>query len=264
MKKILFVFALFAMVSVAAFSQSKTYRVKKGETIESIAYKHGISVGALLQANPHALDNCYVGMQLVIPSASYNYGAAETQPAVSVKRPRVNSRQGDGDFATEVDVQFVWMKLDPRRSSDIGFGLGADVGYQYYMIHNLFIEGFVGYRWYMLWMDDSDVAQKVHNISFPVHLGGHIDVTDNFGFRPFFGPRVDIPFTARDKNGNRGGKTRASGGPQGPGFDPGVGVTLEFGLDFQFGDWGIRTKYGMGVGKYKDSNYATIGVIGAF
>ena len=95
----------------------------------------------------------------------------------------------------------------------------------------------------------NDATENVHSLTIPIHLGGHIDVSDNFGLRPFFGPRVDIPVSS---------KIEYRGKSQSADVDP--GVTLEFGLDFQFNRWGIRTKYGLGVGENKNLNYLSIGV----
>ena len=82
MKKIVVVM-MFLMTSMLVYSQSKTYKVKQGETLESVAYKHGIPVETLLQANPQALDNFHIGMKLLIPAA--NYGNLPAEETVVVK-----------------------------------------------------------------------------------------------------------------------------------------------------------------------------------
>lgn len=232
------------MASVTTFAQSKTYTVKAGETIESIAHKHGVSVPALLQANPEAAENCYVGMKLIIPSGKQ----AMMGETVVAKGERLDSRQWHGSFATEIEFQYVMIGGDAKDLfKNFNCGMSADFGYRYYLHHNLFIEGLVGYRWYTLWMINN-ATEDVHNITMPIHLGAYIDVTEKFGLRPFFGPRVDFPVSSRLKYGGNS----VSAGVK-------TGVTLEFGLDFQFNNWGIRAKYGLGVGEYKNLNYASIG-----
>lgn len=244
MKKILFVLVLM-VASVTAFAQSKTYKVKAGETIESVAHKHGVSVMSLLQANPEATENLYPGMKLVIPNGKY----VVEEGNVVVNGDQPDSRQGRGSFSLETEFQYVMITGDAKDFyKGFNCGMSADVGYQYYIHNNLFVDGFVGYRWYTLNLVN-DATENVHNITLPIHLGAHIDVSEKVGLRPFFGPRVDFPVSSRLKYR---GDSVSSGRK--------TGVTLEFGIDFLYKDWGIRAKYGLGVGDYKNQNYVSIGV----
>ena len=234
------------MASASAFAQSKTYRVKRGETIESVAQRHGVSVSALIQENPEAAYNFHVGMRLIIPSGNYVY--ASTEGVTTIRNRRANYRQGKGYFASELEFQYYLIGNDNIK---FNCGLSNDYGYCYYLHHNFFMEGLVGYKWYNQWWNKryENASLTIHNITIPIHMGGHIDVKDIFGLRPFFGPRIDIPISSRwkwDHNSEDAGMK--------------TGVTLEFGLDFQFDRWGIRTKYGLGVGYNKDYNYISIGV----
>lgn len=239
-----FIIMMLVMASVTVFAQSKTYTVKVGETIESIAHKHGVSVAALLQANPEAAENCYVGMKLIIPSGKQ----AMVGEAVVVKGDKLDSRKGEGSFVGEVSFQYL---LFGGGTSDFykGFrgGMSTNFGYRYYVHHNVFMEASLGYRWYT-YETINKFTTTVHNITLPIHIGGYLDVTEKFGLRPFFGPRVDFPVSSRIKYGSLSDSA-----------DVKIGVTLEFGLDFNFNNWGIRTKYGLGVGDYKNMNYVSIG-----
>lgn len=70
MKKLFFSFALMlASLSVSA-QISQTHTVQRGETIEGLAKKYGISVSDLQQANPSVKEYFYAGMELVIPRKS--------------------------------------------------------------------------------------------------------------------------------------------------------------------------------------------------
>lgn len=60
---------LFSMAALLAAAQTTTHVVQRGETIESIAEKYGITTAALLEANPNAADFFFVGMKLQIPAA---------------------------------------------------------------------------------------------------------------------------------------------------------------------------------------------------
>ena len=60
----------FSYVVVATAQDDKTIHIiKRGETIESVANKYGISIDDLIKANPSANDYFYIGMKLTIPDS---------------------------------------------------------------------------------------------------------------------------------------------------------------------------------------------------
>lgn len=66
MKKILM--AMFMACFTSVFAQTESlHTVQRGETLESIATKYGVTVDALKQANKDAQQYLYAGMKLVIP-----------------------------------------------------------------------------------------------------------------------------------------------------------------------------------------------------
>ena len=247
MKRIVFI-AVIMMMSITSFAQKKAkiHTVKRGETIESVANKYGVDITDIILTNPQADGNyCYPGMRLLIPGDRYNM----ENPTMPVRLGNPDSRQGKGALVGEVSFQYL---LFGGGTSDYfkGFrgGLSTNFGYRYYMHHNVFLEGSFGYRWYMFETIDR-LTTTVHNLTMPIHLGACLDVTEKFNLRPFFGPRVDFPVA-----------TRISYGGDSYSGDTSIGVTLEFGLDFNFSDFGVRAKYGLGVGDYKNVNYVSIGM----
>lgn len=50
-----------------SMAQTKSHTVTRGETIESVAKKYGVSVDAIKQANPNMGSMFYVGMKIIIP-----------------------------------------------------------------------------------------------------------------------------------------------------------------------------------------------------
>lgn len=86
MKKLFFSFALMlASLSMSA-QTSKSHIVQRGETIESVAKKYGISVSDLQQANPSTKDYFYAGMKLVIPHKTNIQNTTQTQSPNSSNR----------------------------------------------------------------------------------------------------------------------------------------------------------------------------------
>lgn len=70
MKKSSFLLTLLLMTLNVSAQTSVTHTIQRGETIESVANKYGISVTDLQQANPDTKEYFYAGMKLTIPAAS--------------------------------------------------------------------------------------------------------------------------------------------------------------------------------------------------
>jgi len=68
-------------------SQTKVYTVAAGDTLSSIAQRHGVSLGELKAANPQILDanRIYIGDQIIIPRS----GNSQASPAKSAPRGTV-------------------------------------------------------------------------------------------------------------------------------------------------------------------------------
>lgn len=86
MKKLIFSFALM-LASLSMSAQTiQSHTVQRGETIESVAKKYGISVNDLQQANPSTKDYFYAGMKLVIPRKTSIRNATQTPNSNSSNR----------------------------------------------------------------------------------------------------------------------------------------------------------------------------------
>lgn len=91
MKKLFFSFALMlASLSMSA-QTSQSHTVQRGETIESVAKKYGISVSDLQQANPSIKDYFYAGMKLVIPQKTNTQNTTQTQSPNSFNRVTITT-----------------------------------------------------------------------------------------------------------------------------------------------------------------------------
>lgn len=100
MKKLVLVLVLL-VASVGISAQSVTsHTVQRGESIESIAQKYGISVSDLISANPDAKDYFFVGMKLTIPAKSN----IVSQPDDQTKEPtNVNVNKYDNNSVSAVN-----------------------------------------------------------------------------------------------------------------------------------------------------------------
>ena len=226
MKKILFIFVLtFTSLSVLAQSRTTKSETNRKETTRREASRREASRREASRRE-----------------ASRRESSRDTDV--------LEDRNGHGSFASETfEFQYLLFGGDVKDYyKDFNMGISvASLGYRYFINNVFFIEGFVGYRGY--WYSTVyKYTTTVHNITLPIHVGGHLNITEKFGIRPFFGPRIDFPVSSKIEYG--GNSTNAN---------VKTGVSLEFGLDFQFKNWGIRAKYGMGVGDYKNMNYVSIG-----
>lgn len=61
---------MFIVCSTIAMAQNKTHTIARGETLQSIAAKYGVTEEAIRKANPNMGNMFYVGMKLTIPKAS--------------------------------------------------------------------------------------------------------------------------------------------------------------------------------------------------
>lgn len=80
---------LLSTLTVAAQTQT-THEVQRGETIESIAQKYGVTTDAIIKANPDAETVFFVGMKLRIPAAA-STNSTETVAPASGTQPSVNT-----------------------------------------------------------------------------------------------------------------------------------------------------------------------------
>lgn len=62
--------SMFVMCITICLAQSKSHTVARGETLQSVAQKYGVSEDAIRQANPNMGNMFYVGMKLDIPEKS--------------------------------------------------------------------------------------------------------------------------------------------------------------------------------------------------
>ncbi|MEE1130650.1 MAG: 3D domain-containing protein [Caryophanon sp.] len=75
--------ALIALTLFAAPTEAATYQVVKGETLSTIAQKHGTSVAKLKTTNNLKSNTVQVGQKLIVPSAKAS--TATSKPATAQK-----------------------------------------------------------------------------------------------------------------------------------------------------------------------------------
>jgi hypothetical protein len=89
---------ILAMGMIVGMAQTtQTHTVQRGETIESVAQKYGITVDALKAANPNAGNLFFVGMKLNIPAKVINGQDTQTTPVITS-----NQQESQGNTNVEI------------------------------------------------------------------------------------------------------------------------------------------------------------------
>ena len=104
MKKLIQVLLVCVGVFQLGFSQGyKTHKVKKGETIESIAQKYKISEASIYRLNPDAKNKKIASTVLVIPTEEI-VPTSEEGNSITFKQYRVKSKETLYSIAKTNDV----------------------------------------------------------------------------------------------------------------------------------------------------------------
>jgi len=104
MKKLVQVLLVCVAVIQLGYAQGyKTYKVKKGETIESIAKKYKISEASIYRLNPDAKNKKLVSSVLVIPTEDI-VPISEEGSSITFKQYRVKSKETLYSIAKENDI----------------------------------------------------------------------------------------------------------------------------------------------------------------
>ena len=106
-RSVFFVLALALLLPVAAASAQTTHTVQRGQSLFSIAQRYGVTVAAILAANPSLGSGnvIHAGNQLIIPVA----GQPATQPAAGQPQPatqEVRHTVARGEFLSQIGARY--------------------------------------------------------------------------------------------------------------------------------------------------------------
>lgn len=93
--KLMTIIAMCIMVTATAYAQTseKMHKIEKGETIESIAQKYGVTVEDIQKANPNAGGYFFAGMSIKIPernAVAENVEGTTVQPNPIIQKEHVS------------------------------------------------------------------------------------------------------------------------------------------------------------------------------
>lgn len=130
MKKLFLSFALM-LASLSMLAQtSQSHTVQRGETIESVAKKYGISVSDLQQANPSTRDYFYAGMKLVIPRKVNTQNVTQTPSSNSTTNVSVTklstTKTRNNPIKQKVQKSTFHSDLDGSDFTSVALTFGSD------------------------------------------------------------------------------------------------------------------------------------------
>jgi LysM repeat protein len=170
----LFLSAIPALAQTGSVPQSSsgitTYLTKPGDTLYSIAWRHGVDVWSLAQINAiHDVALIYAGELLVIPSACPPIRLTSPQPGTSIMSP-VTIRGESNTFEGHVAVRI----LDSRwRVIGVGTGIGGGLGvYAPFSVVVPFTPVHDDWGVVEAWWDRPQDGAEIDTVSVRVHLSG--------------------------------------------------------------------------------------------
>lgn len=263
MKKNITTFICMALCSMTLSAQSVIkHKVKKGETLSSIASKYNIEEWQLLLENPSASSSFRRGMILYIPSDrgnvsesysnsysdTYSQEEYESHPTTSVKTAtRVSTMDREDAFSPLVHMGFTHQFMgDAKDYYTFNLGMKYEFGVCYHFTDYVLAEALFGYQWSML-MPKSKYDKMVpnttnHIFTLPIHLGASLPLQEDRVLNVFVGPRFNYLFYSNQKID--GEKIKWSDIKDSEDFKA-WNTSLEFGIDLPIGNTALRVAYGI-------------------
>lgn len=263
------------MLSVSVFAQAVVHTVQRGETLESIAQKYGVSTQDLLNANPDAKEYLYTGMKISIPAvqkavANYEEKTVATQTTTSTYTSSTSfsvsdegfyNMKGKGGFVMGSMISWLFPASDQCQKFNLGFAIEA--GYCYFVHKNVYLEGLVGYGLHSYTFKSEYIKGygsaggghlKWHGINLPLHVGGFLPCSEKSALSVYGGPRIQFAVAGEQVTGSGSNEQKVKIGDM-KGFSR-VTAYVELGLEFQYNDyaWGIVYDLGMGDTHKKENN----------
>ena len=233
----------------AGAQTAQKHVVERGETLESIAVRYGVTTEDILKLNPDAAQFVYVGMELALPAKSAATAASDTaqtaRPATAAPTvTEVTDENGRKRYVATAEGEQKENKADLVRFGK--FGIGFEIGYgfldngggsgsafaysvtagaNYYFTDAFYAGARIGYNSSNLTVQG--LESTAHILMIPIEAG-YAFATKNqlLAVAPFAGFDFNIGLTGKTKIKNGGDYDMEIGGKVGVAFDLGLRVRL--------------------------------------
>lgn len=252
---------LMSVTCVKGQTSPTEYKIQRGESIESIAKDHGVTVDDIIKANPNADGTFYAGMKIIIP-AKRNEVKEEVHEeqavgnSVSVmKAPEVvntddeTHKLGDVDFAGEYAITYQDFNGDGGKGFSGGYGLEIAFGAEAWLSETAYLKGLLGCKSRYVWYKSSTARAMTgdehasgtfnsYSIYLPLYIGAKIN---NIFIEA--GPYFD--YIVYGKSEFSSGKNKMKGKVKDGKFSTG--------LSFKAGYNGFGVSFGLGLTDFADA-----------
>lgn len=271
-----------------AQTQTVTHIIGRGETIETIAAKYGVTPQMIIDLNPDAKDFVYVGMELQVPTAQSKVSTTTSTSESTNDRDILNktitatnaNRQDTESYTMEIpgpgwspffDIEYGFPEKAPTASSKEHSYSGAykvTFGGNYYFLEKdkgIFAGAGVGYAWftnsYSVYQGSSSlkIEMNSHIITIPLQVGYYLSVSDLIGLTPMLGLDLNCPLSAKTKTTkNKTNETTK--------FKNNLAINFNLGVAISFGGFDIIARYNIPVNKWQkvytgsDDGYFSVGI----
>lgn len=211
--------------SIFAQSSTTTHIVDRGETIESIAAKYGLTTAQLIELNPGAKDFVYVGMELIVPATTPKSALSipsTTESSSSVLMATIpttatgayddsssNNPEGPG-IGLNYALEYGFLPKDDGASSNHNFAYAITLGVNYYFLekeNKVFAGAGIGYNSYSYNISNyeghgnhNNTKIDAHCITIPIKIGYTLKTENrSLGITPLVGVDLNCIVKAKSK-----------------------------------------------------------------
>ena len=234
-----------AMLCAATMSAQtvKKHVVERGETLESIARKHGTTAEELVKLNPDAAQFVYVGMELNLPEApkektestvktETTQPTATTTQAAATPKSYTEHEGKRGRIFPVFEIGFGF--LDDQGTDGNAFAYNFTAGVNYFFTDKAYAGARIGYNGASLSSQTVDIS--THLISIPLEAGYTFDISEGkFAVIPCAGFGFNIGLKSKSDMKGYGEQDNEIGGK--------LGVDFSVGIRLRLWEWNISGIY---------------------
>lgn len=189
---------LMSVTCVKGQTSPTEYKIQRGESVESIAKDHGVTVDDIIKANPNADGTFYAGMKIIIPARRnevkeevHNNQVADNGVS-AMNAPEVANtdndthKLGDVDFVVENIFSYQGFSGDGGKGFSGGLGFEVALGAKAWLSETAYLKGLLGYKGRYLWYKSSTARAMTgdkhasgtfdsHSIYLPLYIGAKIN-----------------------------------------------------------------------------------------
>lgn len=245
---------LMSVTCVKGQTSPTEYKIQRGESIESIAKDHGVTVDDIIKANPNVDGTFYAGMKIIIPSkrnevkeevheeqAVGNGVSAMNAPEVA-KTDDETHKLGDIEVTGETAITYQDFNGDGGKGFSGGYGLEFAFGAKAWLSETAYLKGLLGCKGRCLLYKSSTARAMTgdehasgtfgsYSIYLPLYIGAKIN---NIFIEA--GPYFDYIVYGKNEIGS--GKNEIKGKVKDGKFSTGLSVKAgynSFGVSFGLG-----------------------------